>query len=338
MDVVNLEKQLAGFIYELETEDRLVRVGLKDKLESEKIYKKYQSLFTKETLEDLKAEIKKLSGEKKDILERIFFTTAGSFIGLNTASVSDFITTYFSQAKVNIGSEKIPYYEIAPRVAKEKIFEKRELLDDATLPVKEKINPKQVELLKSEIKLIKDLGFSGYLDYFSKGKKVNYANFYKVVLKIEKATRKIWQRQMSEVSVELLGRPFKNIRSCHLLYLRSLSMFDNFYPKEKVVWAFEQVSADLGVGDLLSKITVDAADRPKKNPRAVCYWPKPPSEIHLVIKPIGGEQDFEAMLHEGGHALHGASIYPKLSYSLKTLAHSNALTEAYAFVLESLVF
>ena len=115
-------------------------------------------------------------------------------------------------------------------------------------------------------------------------------------------------------------------------------MFDNFFPAQKVVLTFLSSVKDLDLADLLEKIKIDDRDRPRKNPRAVCYWPKPPDEIHLVIKPIGGEQDFESILHEGGHALHGAAIDPKLPYSLKTLAHSNAFSEAYAFILEDLVF
>jgi len=58
----------------------------------------------------------------------------------------------------------------------------------------------------------------------------------------------------------------------------------------------------------------------------------------LVIKPIGGEQDFEAMFHEGGHALHGAAVDKNLPLSFKLLARSGALTETFAFILEDLVF
>ena len=97
MDIKALEDQLSKFIYELETEDRLVRVGLKDKAETEKIYKKHKELFTEETLDKVETERRrtptslKLRGasketKTKDILERIYFTLAGSFIGLATAA------------------------------------------------------------------------------------------------------------------------------------------------------------------------------------------------------------------------------------------------------------
>ena len=339
MDINDVEDKLSKFIYELENEGRLVRVGLKDKAQTAKIYKKYKDLFTKEVFDQIKEKIQraKTLGEK-DILERIYFTIASSYIGHELAKEEDKITTYFSGAKVQINGESVAFYQLSPMIAKDPLFEKREKLDEFAIPIINKINPQKQSLVNNEIKLMKKLGFSSYVDFYQKSKRIDYAKFYKVVLKLKKDTEKLWQKVMPCVSQEVLGRPFKNIRACHLGYLRSISMFDNFYPKDKVVPTFKKWAADIGLSEFINSIKIDDVDRPRKNPRAVCYWPDPPREIHLVIKPIGGEQDFEAMFHEGGHGLHGAAIDPKLPYSLKTLAHSNALTETYAFILEDMVF
>ncbi len=340
MDIQELETEIAKFIYDLETEDRLVRVGLKDVAKSAKVYKKYKHLFGEKFLEEVKAEVSKVSkaGSKKDILERIYFTLAGSFVGQTTAAAQDKITTYFSKAKVKVGNETITYYQIAPKISKEPIFEKREKYDSAASKVVTKINPKQLVLLKQEMKLLKNLGFGGYVHYFSQAKKQDYQKFYAVVKNLIWETDSLWEKTIRKVSQEFLGRPFKKIAACHMVYLRSMSNFDNFYPQQKVVAVFKKFVHDMGLESLFSNIKIDDEDRPKKNPRAVCYWPKPPDEVHLVIKPIGGEQDFEAMFHEGGHALHGAAIDRDLPYSFKMLARSNALTETYAFILEDLVF
>lgn len=338
MNIADLENLLAKFIYELENEDRLVRVGLKDKLESSKIYKKYKQIFSKKVLLEIWDELKRAKGENKEILERTYFTIASSVIGLETAEREDKIKTYFANAKVKIGNEVVQYFELGPKISKEPIFVKREEYDKAATGVVKKINEKEKELLLAEIALLRDLGFSDYIDYFSTAKKFDYENFYKIVGKLIKLTDKTWEKTIGQISKEVFNRPFKKILSCHMSYLRSLSMFDSFYPSEKVVSTFELNCKALGLSDLLKQIKIDDADRPKKNPRAVCYWPDPPKEVHLVIKPIGGEQDFEAMLHEGGHALHGASVSSALPFAFRVLSRSNALTEAYAFVLEDLVF
>lgn len=340
MDIKKLESEIAKFIWEIETEDRLVRVGLKDKLETAKIYKKYAKVFDKKNLAEISLTLKKSSKSKteREITERLYFCISANLVGLLTARAQDQITTYFTNAKVKIKNEDIPYFQIAPLISKESIFEKREQLANAASRVVTKTNPKQIALLKDEIKLLKNLGFKGYIDYFEKAKKTDYRQFYKVVARIKAETDALWEKEIQAISLEVLKKPFKKIRSCHLLYLRSMSMFDSFYPVDKVVPAFSRMAHNLGFADFLSSIKIDSANRPRKNPRAVCYWPNPPKEIHLVIKPIGGEQDFEAMLHEGGHALHGASCDPKLPYTLRALSRSNALTETYAFIFEDLVF
>lgn len=338
MDPKKIENQLSLFYYELENEDRLVRVGLKDKLETAKIYAKYKDLFTSANLKVLSEASKKSSQKEKEIIDRLYFVISGNIVGQKTAPAEDAIKTYFAQAKVKAGDNTFSYFELSPKIAKENVFEKREFYDDLASEVVAKINPKQEDLLKREIEFLKDFGFDGYLEYFQEAKNFDYGAFYKVVTKIVKDTQSIWDKNMARVSGEVLKRPFKKIRSCHLLYLRSLSMFDSFYPAGKVVGVFEKLCEDLGLSDLLANIAIDDKDRPKKNPRAVCYWPKLPSEVHLVIKPIGGEQDYEAMLHEGGHALHGAAIDNSLPYTFRAISRTNALTEAYAFVLESLAF
>src|SRR3972149_197566 len=224
MDVKNLEDQLARFIYELDTEDRLVRVGLKEKAETVEIYKKSQELFTRAILVDLKKQIAQNPNVRtREILERVYFTLVSSFIGQSTASIADSIKTYFSGVRVRVMGEDLAYFELQPRLAKETIFDKRELYDDAASKTVAKVNPKQEKLLKLEIELIKNLGFVDYLAYYSVFKKMDYANFCKVVGRIKKETDKTWEKVIWKVSEEILGKPFGNIRACHLVYLRSMS-------------------------------------------------------------------------------------------------------------------
>lgn len=338
-DYDQLEKKLASFNYEIETEDRLVRVGLKEKLDSVSIYKKYRELFTVEVIEFIKGLAKtEKDPDKKEILERVYFYISGNVIGLKLAKKSDLLTTYFASAKVKFEGKEISYYDISPRLSKDPIYNRREIFDDLSLKVVVKAHDKELALVKEEIALLKTIGWKGYLDYTSVSKNMDYAKFEKVARSIVKKTDKVWDKTITRVVSESFNRPFKRTKACHMAYLRTVSMFDAYYPKEKIVPTFKKFTADIGLDGLLGSIEIDDVQRPKKNPRAVCYWADPPKEVHLVIKPIGGEQDYEAMFHEGGHALHAASQDPLLPYVFKNFSRSNALTETYAFILEDLVF
>lgn len=338
MDLKKLQEQIQKFDREIATEVRLVRVGLKGKSETAKIYKKYKELFTKQILKQVNDDVGLLSAEEKEIAQRVYFYVASAYVEQQLAVKYDQLTTFYSSAKVKFQGESLAFYETTLRISKDPIFTRRELLDNLALKVIANAGSRELSFLKAEIKGLKTIGWDGYLEYAAASKNMDYKKFEGVVLKIAKGTDSMWERTMARVSQESLGRPFKKIRFCHLLYFRSISVFDNYFPKDKVVPTFERFVRVLGLSDLLKSIQIDAVERPRKNPRAVCFLVNPPQDIHLVIKPIGGEQDFEAMFHEGGHALNGAAFDPSLPYAFRNISRSNALTEAYAFLLEDLVF
>jgi hypothetical protein len=85
-----------------------------------------------------------------------------------------------------------------------------------------------------------------------------------------------------------------------------------------------------------ANIHVDGESRATKSPRAFCSTPRVPDEIHLVIAPTGGYDDYRAFFHEGGHAEHYAGTDPDLPFEFRHLG-DNTVTESFAFLLEHLV-
>ncbi|MDQ4082367.1 MAG: hypothetical protein M3123_05705, partial [Actinomycetota bacterium] len=82
-------------------------------------------------------------------------------------------------------------------------------------------------------------------------------------------------------------------------------------------------------------VRLDLDDRPQKNPRACVIASDPPSLVHLITRAQGGLHDYQAFLHEAGHALHYAGCDPALPYTFRRLSRDHALTEIYSFLLES---
>jgi oligoendopeptidase F len=58
--------------------------------------------------------------------------------------------------------------------------------------------------------------------------------------------------------------------------------------------------------------------------------------VHLITRAQGGLHDYQAFLHEAGHALHYAGCDPDLPYTFRRLSRDHALTEIYSFLLESI--
>ena len=83
-------------------------------------------------------------------------------------------------------------------------------------------------------------------------------------------------------------------------------------------------------------IRPDLEDRPQKSPRACVIAADPPRVVHLITRAQGGLHDYEAFLHEAGHALHYAGCDPTLPLAFRRLARDHALSEIYSFLLDSI--
>jgi hypothetical protein len=62
----------------------------------------------------------------------------------------------------------------------------------------------------------------------------------------------------------------------------------------------------------------------------------PPEVVHLITRAQGGLHDYQAFLHEAGHALHYAGCDPALPYTFRKIARDHALTEIYSYILEAI--
>ena len=135
----------------------------------------------------------------------------------------------------------------------------------------------------------------------------------------------------------LLGDEREEIpTSYHMGYMRRLSPLESTYTKERSVEVCLATLSHLGF-DLANEksIKLDLDDRPQKSPRLRHRLGRP-NVVHLITRAQGGLHDYQAFLHEAGHALHYAGVDPQLPYTFRNLSRDHALTEIYSFVLEAI--
>jgi hypothetical protein len=101
--------------------------------------------------------------------------------------------------------------------------------------------------------------------------------------------------------------------------------------------ALERTLTGLGIDlDSQKNVEIDVEPRPSKSPRAFCAPIEVPGRIVLVIKPIGGPDDWRALFHEAGHTEHFAHTPADLSFEHRRLG-DNAVTEGWAFLFEGMI-
>ncbi len=62
----------------------------------------------------------------------------------------------------------------------------------------------------------------------------------------------------------------------------------------------------------------------------------PPTVVHLITRAQGGLHDYQAFLHEAGHALHFGGVDPALPFAFRSLSRDHSLTEIYSYIVEAI--
>jgi hypothetical protein len=120
------------------------------------------------------------------------------------------------------------------------------------------------------------------------------------------------------------------------LYFLHVTSYDGCFPINSLIRVYKETMAGLGICvDAQQNIQIDDEPRPNKTPRAFCAPISVPSEIKLVLRPIGGQSDYVTLLHEAGHAQHYGWTSPGLRPEFK-YTFDYALSETYAFLLNHL--
>ena len=137
---------------------------------------------------------------------------------------------------------------------------------------------------------------------------------------------------------KLLGPERDEIPSSyHTAYMRRLSPLEATYTKERATEICLATLTELGF-DLAAatNIKLDLDDRPQKAPRACVIASDPPNVVHLITRAQGGLHDYQAFLHEAGHALHYGGVDPGLPMTFRRISRDHALTEIYSYIVEAI--
>ena len=123
---------------------------------------------------------------------------------------------------------------------------------------------------------------------------------------------------MGRLFQEKLNISLEGSGASDFAFIKRAKEFDMFFKKERLVPIFKDTMRMAGIDiDTQSNIIMDVEERENKSPRAFCATVRVPSEIYLVVMPAGGQDDYQAMFHEGGHAEHFANTRENLDIAYK---------------------
>ena len=335
----DFEARLARFLYERSEEGRAVRVGEKETSEQAAIVERYADLFGREQHDALREAEDAASGEERELLFRLRAAAAGGIVVRELAAESDRLENATLAARVDFRGESLPLRSAQAQLAVLDDYAARDELGDLAADVSAGFNCDRHALLRRSEEL--DAELSGEPDPVRRSAQRKAVDLHALSGALGEAARRqvpSWEPLRARWADRILGEARDpEPASYHVSYLRRMSPLAALYAKERSVPVCLETLSALGF-DLAAngRIRLDLDDRPQKSPRACVIASDPPSVVHLITRAQGGLHDYQAFLHEAGHALHYAGCDPELPYTFRRLSRDHALTEIYSFLLESI--
>ena len=333
------ESQLARFLYERSEEARAVRVGEKETSEQAAIVARYEDLFTRDQHEALKGEEERARGEDGERLYRLREACAGGIVVRELADESDKLENAILAERVEFRGESLPLRSAQAQLAVLDDYDARRELGELAGDASAGFNCERYTLMQQAEAL--DAELSGDPDPIHRSadrKAIDLRALAEALADASARQVESWE-PLRDRWLDLVLGPQREAEpdSYHVAYLRRMSPFTELYARDRSVPVCLDTLSSLGL-DLAAndRIRLDLDDRPQKNPRACVIASDPPSVVHLITRAQGGLHDYQALLHEAGHALHYAGIDPDLPYTFRRLSRDHALTEIYSFLLESI--
>ncbi|MHB1346254.1 MAG: hypothetical protein ACYCXK_02075 [Candidatus Humimicrobiaceae bacterium] len=328
-----------NFLGELDKEYYLHFSGRKPELNLEEIYKKYDFLFSFDNSQFFKNLIDISEGDNKKKSRFLFQFCTDAYIGKKYQQISDKIANNEAAAKINIDGQDYSFRHSDIILSNESDKNKREYIDSKRRKLTSDVFNNDLKTywqsLHSEAQ---GFGFDDYTALFMKLKGYDFYRLDASMDKLVSETDELYEKHMDGLFRNKLGISIHGSKASDFAYLKRAKQFDMFFKKENLVPVFRETMNMLGIDlDNQNNVVLDVEERENKSPRAFCCPVKVPSEIYLVVMPSGGQDDYVAMFHEGGHAEHFANVSSKLDFEYRYLG-DNAVTEGFAFCLENLIF
>jgi hypothetical protein len=333
------EEQLQRYLYERSEEGRAVRVGEKEVSEQAAIVARYADLFSRDQLRALRDEEARADADQREWLYRLRKTCESGLIAAELAEKDDELENEILAARLDFKGEELPLRSALATLAILSDYGERDELGELYRRRSADFNEQRLELLRAYEELEADL--TEEPDPVARSEEEKQVSLRELEAVLVAASNEIEGRYIAlrERWFERLLGPDREEQpsSAHMGYVRRLSPLDSTYTKERATDVCLATLTALGF-DLAAdrNIRLDLDDRPQKSPRACVIASDPPHVVHLITRAQGGLHDYQAFLHEAGHALHYAGVDPNLPYTFRRLSRDHALTEIYSYICEAI--
>ena len=339
LDLQRLRAEGQAFMEAISRESYLAFAGLKKSAELRPIYEKYDRVLSAEAFEltlDLFRSARDKSEEQRSarlLLEWEIESQAAKPL----AALDEREIEWENSAVVKSPDGRVVQYQAVPiEIGNTRDRTLRLGLDKARAKlVKEEHAPLRLERLQREKDFIESVGVArDYNTSFEAVTGISLAGLAAECERFLRETKSMWDDTLPGVLRKSLGVSASEAKRADALALFRASEYDDAFPGSEMDRAILRQVSEMGMDPKAKgRVILDIGEREGKRARAFCSPVRVPQEVYLVLRPHGGQSDYNTFLHELGHALHFGYASPDYPFEYRWLG-DNSVTESYAMLFD----
>ncbi|HKC79576.1 MAG TPA: hypothetical protein VKB91_00165 [Gemmatimonadaceae bacterium] len=328
-----------AFMEAISRESYLAFAGLKKTAELQPIYKQYERILGPEALEltlDAFRDARDGSDDKRSA-QSLLEWEIESQASKPLAELDEREIEWENSAVIRSPDGRVVQYQAAPiEIANTSDRALRLGLDEARAKLVEKEHaPLRLERLQREKDYIESLDIAGdYNGSFEAVTGISLDKLAGICEKFLRDTEAMWDDTLPGVLKKSLGIKASEAKRADALALFRASEYDSAFPGNQMESVMRRQVEEMGIDPTAAgRVIFDVGEREGKRSRAFCAPVRVPEEVYLVLRPHGGQSDYNTFLHELGHALHFAYASPEYPFEFRWLG-DNSVTESYAMLFD----
>jgi len=339
LDLQRLRAEGQAFMEAISRESYLAYAGHKKTADLQPIYKKYDRALSTEALE-LTIDAFRSAREGTDEMRSaqcLLEWEIESQAAKPLAALDEREIAWENSAVIRSPDGRVIQYQAVPiEIANTRDRKARLELDAARARlVKNEHAPLRLERLQREKDYIESLGIArDYNASFEAVSGISLATLAESCERFLRDTKSMWDDTLRGVLRTSLGIKRSEAKRADALAIFRASEYDDAFPASEMEAVMRRQVSEMGIDPTANgRIIFDVGDREGKRSRAFCSPVRVPEEVYLVLRPHGGQSDYNTFLHELGHALHFGYASPDYSFEFRWLG-DNSVTESYAMLFD----
>ncbi len=338
MNLDQLRVRAQAFMEDVSREGYLAHSGLKEEAELQKIYAAYTDILSQDVLRECidRFQNAQEGSEEWRAARMMLDWQVDGQLGRQLAPLDEREIALETSAVVRLEDGRtIPYQSVPIEITNTVDRKARNTIDAARAAlVQEQFAPLALEHLQREKEYVEALGIAGsYNETFELLSGVSLHDLADECAAFLRDTQAMWDDVLG-AQLKAFGVPRDEATRADTLALFRLKEYDAAFPGATMEETIRRNCAEMRIdASAAGRIIFDLGEREGKRSRAFCAPVRVPEEVYLVMRPHGGQTDYNTLLHELGHALHFGYARPDYPFEYRWLG-DNSVTESYAMLFD----